>query len=354
MPLYALEDLDDALAVTRGFLLPVDRTTWVKLAVVAVFIGGPGANLNSFQYTFGGNGTGTGMPRPGEFPFPVPGQFPGPTFGPRTWLLVAAIVGVLLVLALAFALVGSIMEFVFVESLRAEAVRIREYWGDRWRQGLRLFGFRIVVGLFVFGSVLLLSAPFLLPLLGVGPVAGGLSIAFLVVLVPLFFVLAIVAGLVNGFTTVFVVPVMILEGGGVLAGWRRLWPTITAQWEQYLAYAVAGFVLSILGGILIAIATGVLALLLLIPFGILFAIGIGVLAVAQPFGIGLLAVVGVLFGLTIVAVAAIVQVPVQTYLRYYALLVLGDVDPDLDLVPDQRAAVRESSTGSSESTESAS
>jgi hypothetical protein len=39
-----------------------------------------------------------------------------------------------------------------------------------------------------------------------------------------------------------------------------------------------------------------------------------------------------------------VQVPVHTYLRYYALLVLGDVEPDLDLVPDQRAAIRASAT----------
>jgi hypothetical protein len=36
-----------------------------------------------------------------------------------------------------------------------------------------------------------------------------------------------------------------------------------------------------------------------------------------------------------------VQVPVQTYLRYYALLVLGDVESSFDIVPDRRAAVRE-------------
>ncbi|MFC4358293.1 hypothetical protein ACFO0N_10080 [Halobium salinum] len=329
MPLYALEDLDDALDVTRGFLTPVDRSVWVKLAVVAFFIGGPGANANSVQYTVGGDGNG-GVP-PGE---PIPG------LGADLWLVVAAAVAVALVVALAFAVVGSVMEFVFVESLRTETVTVRRYWSRYWRQGLRLFGFRLVVGLFVLGSVLLLSAPLLLSLFGVGGLDGAFPVVLLVVLVPLFVVLALVAGLVNGFTTVFVVPVMMLRGGGVLAGWRRLWPTVVAHWTQYLAYAVVSFLLSILGGVLVGVVTVVAAVVLLIPFGLLFALGIGALAVAEPVGIGVLVVVGVAFGVTLLAVAALVQVPVQTYLRYYALMVLGDVDADLDLVAEQRAAVR--------------
>lgn len=337
MPLYALEDLDDALDATRAFLRPVDRTLWIKLALLVFFIGGPGANFNTFQYSFGGNGNGG----------PPPGAMFAPDFGPRMWLLVATIGGVFLLMALAFVLIGSIFEFVFVESLRTQEVTIRRGWSRRWRQGLRLFGFRLLIGLFVFGSVLLLALPFLLPLLDVGPFAGGRPLAFILLLLPLFLVLAIVAGLVNGFTTVFVVPIMVLEDCGVLIGWRRLWPTITSQWEQYLAYAVAGFFLSIIGGILAAIITALFALLLLIPFGILFAVGFGLFAlVAEPLGIGVLVVVGILFGLAVFIVAALVQVPVQTYLRYYALFVLGDIKTEFDLIPDQRAAVRESSSSS--------
>jgi hypothetical protein len=47
----------------------------------------------------------------------------------------------------------------------------------------------------------------------------------------------------------------------------------------------------------------------------------------------------------VVAVAALVQVPVVTYFRYYALLVLGDTDADLDLIPERRRAVRAGSGG---------
>lgn len=340
MTLYALDDLDDALDVTRAFLTPIDRTKWVKLALIAFFVGLPGTNLNIFQSGVGGDGA-------------APQQPDGlvvPDVGPEVWLAVAAVVGLGVLVALAFAVVGSVMEFVFVEALRDDEVTVRRFWSRRWRQGLRLLGFRILLGLLVFGSVLLLSAPFVLPLLGFGAIGGDLSIAFFVVLLPLFLVLAIVAGLVNGFTTAFVVPIMILEDCGVLAGWRRLWSTITPNWTQYLAYAVSGFFLSILGGILVGILTAVLAILLLIPFGVLAAIGAGLFVLFEPIGAALLVLVGLLFGLAVLLAAGLALVPVQTYLRYYALLVLGDVDSRFDLIPERRAAVRETPTGSDPTT----
>jgi hypothetical protein len=239
MPLYALEDLDDALEATRALLWPIDRSKWVKLAFVVFFVGAPGANLNAFQYNVPTDG---GVP-PGGFPTP-------PDVGANILLVVA----VALLVGLLFLLVGSIMEFVLVESLRTETVTVRRFWSRRWRQGVRLFGFRLVVGLLVFGSVAVLSALFLLPVVvemgpapGAGPGPGVFSVIGIVLLVPVVLVLALVVGLVNGFTTVFVGPIMILEDCGVLDGWRRLWPTIAATPWQYLAYAVAGFVLTILG-----------------------------------------------------------------------------------------------------------
>ena len=334
MPLYALEDLDDALDATRSFLWPVDRSRWIKLALVVFFVGGPGANLNAFQYNV-----------PAD-PRPTPGGVPTlPDIGPDVWLVVGAIAVLAFLVGLLFLLVGSIMEFVLVESLRREAVAVRQYWGRRWRQGVRLFGFRLVVGLLVFGSAAVVAALFLLPVFvevgpGTGAPPGGLSVLGALLLLPVVFVLALVVGLVYGFTTVFVVPIMVLDDCGVLDGWRRLWPTITANPWQYLAYAVGGFVLTILGGVLAAVVVGVAALVLLIPFGVLGAIGFLLLMAVQPLGLGVLAVVALLFVLSILAVAALVQVPVVTYLRYYALFVLGDVDADLDLVPERRAAVR--------------
>ncbi|QLG60369.1 hypothetical protein HUG12_00810 [Halorarum salinum] len=148
--------------------------------------------------------------------------------------MIGTVVGVVVLLGSLLLLVGSIMEFVLVESLRNEEVLVRRYWGDRWRQGVRLFGFRLVVRLLVLGSLAVLAALVVVPAAvggGPGPGApvGGVGVLAVLLLLPTFLVLALVVGLVDGFTTVFVVPVIVLEGVGVLDGWRRLWPTIVAH-----------------------------------------------------------------------------------------------------------------------------
>ncbi|WP_440988561.1 DUF7544 domain-containing protein [Haloarchaeobius baliensis] len=334
MTLYALEDIDDAYRATRNLLTPIDRTLWVKLAIVVFFLGLPGVSANSGQFSFGGD-SGGGM-QPGQ-----PFQDPGGNF----WLLVGGVVLVVLLVALAFALVGAVMEFVFVESLRTETVEIRQYWNEHWRRGLRLFGFRLVLGFVVVGSVAVLALPFVLAGVDGGQTTGGLAVGAFLLLLPLFIVLAIVVGVVDGFTTVFVVPIMLREDRNVLPAWGRLWGSIRKHWTQYLAYAVAGVILSFVGGMVVAIATGVVALVLLIPFGLLAVLGVGLFAVFEPAGLAVIVVTAVLFGLAVIAAAALLQVPVQTYLRYYALLVLGDIEPGFDVVPDQRAAVREADDG---------
>lgn len=327
MTLYAVEAIDDAVRATREFLRPASRSEWLKLALVTLLVGGSGTVMNPFQYAFGGDGM-DGQPPPDV------------VLTPEVWALIALVVALAFVVGLVFLFISSVMEFVLIEALRHREVTLRRYWGRRWRQGLRLFAFRIVFGLFVFGAVALLVSPLVLAWFGVGPIGPDQAVWLLLPLVPVLFVLAVVSGLVYGFTTAFVVPVMIVEDCGVVAGWRRLWGTITDQLVQYLGYAVVGFFLSVLGSILVGILTAIAAIVLAIPFGIVGVVGLLLLAVAPIAGWVVIGVVGLLFLLALVVAVAVIQAPVKTYLRYYALLVLGDVESDLDLIPAQRADVR--------------
>jgi hypothetical protein len=254
MALHAIDDLDDAVAVTRSFLTPVDIRTWLKLALITLLAGLPGANLSGVQTSVNGGGTGGELPS-GAVPEVVPGV--------DIVLLVGVLVVAAVVLALGFLLVSSVMEFVLVESLRTETVAVRRYWSRRWPQGLRLFGFRVVLGAVVLGSVLAVVGPLVLSALDLGP-----------------------------------------------------------------SVAVSGALL-----------------LVLVPLVLLLALGFGLFLLAEPVGIVVLAVVGLLFLLAALVVVAVAGVPVVTYLRYYALLVLGDIEPAFDLVPDQRAAVRDGENG---------
>ena len=353
MSLAALEDVDDALDATRALLWPIDRSRWLKLALVALLVGGPGTGLNLNLGGGGGGGAPAPAPGPGAPPAGGPGELALPEPGVSGLLVIGALVAVVLAVALGLVLVGSIMEFVLVESLRRESVTLRRYWSERWRQGVRLFGFRVALGALVLGGLAVLAAVVVLPVLGVGSglgpvpaaIPGALGLLGLVLVLPALVLVGLLVALVDGFTTAFVVPVMVLEDGGVLAGWRRLWPTLVASPWQYLAYAVLAFVLSLVGGIVVAILTVLGAVVLAVPFGLLAAVGIGLTAVVGPAGVVLIVAAALLFGLGVLAVVALAQVPVVTYLRYYALLVLGDVAPDLDPIPERRAAIRADGAG---------
>jgi len=348
MTLYALDDLDDALETTRAFLLPFDRGRWARLLLIVFFLGGVGGT-NPFQFSgFGGSDSGV---EPGPDVGPADGVGPGSggieadsarealtALGGPEIAVIVAIAGLLLAVTLGFAFVGSVMEFVFVESLRRDTVTIRRYWRTRWRQGLRLFGFRLVLGAFtlgiVFGGLFVALSPLVFG-------SGSFSVSRVVVVIPVIIVVSLASGLVGGFTTAFVVPVMIAEERGVLAAWRRFWPTLTGQWKQYLAYVVARFVLEVAGSILVGILVVVGLIVLAIPTGIVGVVGVAAADAAGPIGWVVVGLAVVVFVIAAILLALVVSVPVQTYLRYYALCILGDTNEAFDLIAERRRVAGE-------------
>jgi len=326
MALHAIDDVSDAFRVTRRFLTPFDARRWLKLALVALFVGG-GVSSPTVQSNVS---SGSEQVPAEELPATIPGDVLG---------LVVAAVALAVVLALVFGIVGSIMEFVLVESLRSGEVTVRRYWRRRWRQGLRLFGFRVAIGLPVLGLFLAWLALFLGPLVFD---AGGqvASVGVFLLGLPVLVLVGVLYALVSGFTTVFVVPLMIQRDSGVLAGWRRLWPSVRSEWQQYLAYAVVSFLLTVGLGFVVSLAVGLGALVVAVPFAIVGAVVYLTLSASSTVGLVLLGLVAVLFALALVVLWALVQVPVVTYLRYYALLVLGDIEPAFDIIPERREAAR--------------
>ncbi|MFD1563990.1 hypothetical protein ACFR99_10560 [Haloarchaeobius amylolyticus] len=313
--MFAIDDLSDAIDVTREFLTPIRPWMWLKLAFVVFFVGGAGVGS---PMSFGGGGGFGGEPTP------EPGTDPGASVDVGEMLpILIAIALVVLVVGLGFLFLSSLFEFTFLESLRSGEVHIRRYTKRNVGHGTRLFGFRVGLGLI--GLVL-----FGLPVLAiVFSTSGTVSLGLIGVLVLLAIPVGLAFAIVDRFTTVFVAPTMLEHDLGVVAAWKRFWPTLRANWAEYAVYLLLVWVLQLV----LSFVTGILFLVLLIPFLILLII--------PP-----LAIVVLLFGLPVILLAALlIQVPIVSYLRYYALLVLGDTDPDLDLIPEQRAAVRGDSPG---------
>ena len=321
MALHAVENVEEAFDVTREFLTPVTVRRWLKLAIVVFFVGS-GVSFPTAQFN---TSTPPGDVSHGEIPFNLPVD---------VVTLAVAVVAVGLLLVGIFALIGAVMEFVLIESLRTGEVSIRRYWRQRWRQGLRLFGFRIAIGLPIIALFAGWLALLIVPILtGHDPTIP--ATAFLVG-IPVVFLIGIVYALVSGLTTVFVVPLMIQADSGVLAAWRRLWRSIKTAWKQHLAYVVIAFLLTIAAGIITAVVVGIVALVLLIPILIAAAVTHVTVSFASTVGVAVLVALAILFGLSMLVVGTLAQVPVVTYFRYYALLVLGDIEESFDILGDRR------------------
>jgi ABC-type antimicrobial peptide transport system permease subunit len=168
----------------------------------------------------------------------------------------------------------------------------------------------------------------------------GLSVGLLFRAITVFVVVSVISGLVGGFTTMFVVPVMIAEDRGLVSAWRRFWPTLIGQWKQYAVYAVLSFVLQLVAGILASIVTVLAAVAIGIPLGVVGLVGVGLLSASQLAGWAVIGLAAAVFVLAVIAIGLVVAVPIQTYLRYYALLVLGDTETDFDLIPERRRTIR--------------
>ncbi len=341
---YAAADcIEDAIEATKSFLLPVDRGRWLRLLVVVFFLSA-GTSVGSFQNVGGQFTVGNG-----DVDFPdsgPPWEWSLAQVPDAVWLLLAAAVLAALTLALVFGVLGSVMEFVLVDGLRTETVRVRAPFKRYLRAGLALFAFR--VGVFLLFIALPLGAfgvLVILPALTSGTSAAAIAGA-VILFVLLFLLLVLVAAVVHGFTIAFVVPVMIAEECGVIAGWRRFWATLRGNLGEFAVYVVLRWVLAIAVAFVAGTVTGLLAAFVAVPLllvgGGLF---LGTGGALTPATVAVSALGFLAFLLVVVALAAIVQVPLKTFTRYYELLVLGDIEPDYDLVAERREAVRSREPG---------
>lgn len=314
MSLHAVDALEDAYDATRSLLWPVDAGIWVRVAVLSFFVAGAGG------LPFGGRSVADPTSgAPGGVAFPAAAFDVGDVVVPALALLLGLIALVMLYL-------GSVLEFVLVDGLRSRDPRpFRAFGRHRW-PGTQLFAFRIVL-LLTLLLVLAFAAAIVIGLRGPGVRLIGLVFAVPVVLVAVPLVL-----LVNGFTTVFVVPIALATGDGILDSWRRLWTAIREDPGEFGAYLIVGLVLSAVGSALVSVIAGLVGLVAALPLGAAAILAMVFLG-ASPLAF-LLAIPLILTAILILlAVAAVVRVPVLVYLRYYAIYVLAGVTT-YDLRPE--------------------
>ncbi|MDD3621365.1 MAG: hypothetical protein PHQ81_03060 [Methanofollis sp.] len=313
---YAFRTIDGAISRTKSLLWPFHAGIWLRLAVIALFVGGAGG-FNPFSYNFGGAN------QIDQTAVPAGLELSDPT--------ILLIVGAILLIGLLFFYLGSVFQFVFVDCLSSGEVSLSRTFGLRTGKGLRLFLFQVLLILLLIAAMALLVVLFVLPAAAGG---RGTLIYGLLVLILVLLLLALLFGVILTLTTDFVVPVMIARDCGVIEGWRKVWGFLVADLKNTLVYLVTRFILGIVVGIILFILVLLVLLIVGLPLAGIALLAMGLTPTATPVFFIPLLVIGILIALPLLL---LVQVPFMTFFRYYALLVLGLFSPEDDLLPASEA-----------------
>ncbi|HEV3512021.1 MAG TPA: hypothetical protein VGS05_09985 [Candidatus Sulfotelmatobacter sp.] len=264
MPISATETIGLAFQHTKRQLIqPFRFGQWLRLAVVGLLAGEAGSS-GSFNFPSSFN------PLHRSPSHHLLGQA-FPNIDPA---ILGALIAVLVVTGIIFGIVmlyvSSVMRFILFDSVLTRECHIRAGWSRRQMPGWNYFLWQLGFTFLSFaGAVLLFGVPaafawamgwFSQPREHLAPLIVGGILLFFVALV--FF---IAVAVIHVLTKDFVVPQMALEGIGPIEGWRRLLRMIQADLTAYAGYVGMKIVLAIGAGIVVGIATIVLAVVLAIP-----------------------------------------------------------------------------------------
>lgn len=219
--------------------------------------------------------------------------------------------------------VSAVFEFVFVDVLVDDELRLRKLVRRRWRQGASLFVFRVAATAVFFGSSYIA--------VGLYRNADG-STAPLIVLAAAVAALALAFSILNGLTTDFAVPIMTVDGRGLPHAWIRLTKLVNAEPRQFGVYVlVRGLLnaLTLVGATVVSVVVGATLGLPLAGVGYALNLTSGGLdaALATAAGLALAVTLVVVYVvLLLVMLAVFVQLPVRFFLRVYPIYVLGYAD----------------------------
>nr|WP_319540527.1 hypothetical protein [uncultured Methanospirillum sp.] len=304
--------IDEALNRTRTLLWPPRTGVWIRLAIIALFLGGVVVNPLRTDTTLAG----------------VPVGMPGPEAITEYANLVVTLAAGLFVAGVIYVVISSLLQFIFVDCLSTNTILLTRTLKLRWGKGIRLVGFYIFLLLIILISMIILTLMILVP----GMQTGRFDLArFMILIIETLLALLIVlipVWIMAILTADFLVPVMIVDDCGILAGWKRMIGLFSGRWMDVGIYTGLKILLIFISGMIL----GVVIFLISIPLGLLGAVasvGSGLTSMQNPAGIITL---GVGTG-AMILISLFLLVPLITFFRYYSLVVLRDLDPAYDLLP---------------------
>ncbi|MDG6244864.1 MAG: hypothetical protein QCH31_10845 [Methanolobus sp.] len=327
MSWYVIDAVDNAFERTKNCLFqPFDILKWIKLTIITLLIGAGG----SFN---GGNGSRYSSTQPDSSWVPqsfadmISTYYQHLTSFPDLILIIGALVLVILFIVI-LGIISSVMEFVFVESLVRNDVRILSYFKRYLKEGMYLFALRILIGLATLIFIGILILPFLL---GAGVMGSGLNgpEGFFV---PLF----IIFGMMGFFTLLFLIilfssiigsfvnmaiPVSLYSDRNIFSALSGVLGQFRRDWQQIIIYWIGRLLLGIAVAIVVAIAAVIILLLffaLILIVDLILYFGLSAIFSDTTVWILLIPILLVEFILFILLIA-FVGMPGKVFMKYHML-----------------------------------
>ena len=255
----ALDALQPAFRHTwRQLFKPFRLGLWARLALVGIATGDiPGCG--------GGGGAQSGSGNGDQFL-----SLPTDPVALILLIFLGALVSIILILALVY--VSSVFRFVLFDMILTDRHRLIQSWW-RWQER----GFSYFLWQLAFAATMLVT---LLIVVGVPALAAALAGGFesqrpslpVMIVLGMWLVLSLMAVVVAALAVWilsrdFVVPIMALEEVGVLEGWNRLLPMLSAEKLNYLVYLIIRTVLAVVGLFFFGILALITVIVLLLMFG---------------------------------------------------------------------------------------
>ncbi len=330
MSWHSIDAIDTAIKRTKRALIePFDFWKWIKLGIISILIGnsgiGNGSNFSNFNRRF--SEKKNAIPSTGE----IINQISQFWQQYQTYILIGLAVIILIILL--FGLISSIMQFVLVESLVTNVVKVRAYFRKYFRVGFNLFVIQTILGIFFFSLFILAMVQILAPLLeSPGSITFGNILTAIFWGISVLLVLAIFSLILNSFISLSI-PLVMYGGKGIIEALKIILGKFKSDWKQILVFWVTRVILGLTAGIIVGIVALILLvvtiIILLVPGAVLYFIlsGIGHGAQSALFWIVMIPY-GFIAAIILILFILIVSVPVPVFMKYHMLTFLQLWYPD--------------------------
>jgi len=347
---HAVDAVDDAVEATRRFLFPFTPVRWTKLALLVLLMGG-GVSANAPTPVIPGADASTTerfAPITDSWTVGV-GAIDGGLIAAVTGgkIFTAIVVGAVLLVA-AFSVLSLSLRLAFYDALHTNEVRLWRPFVSRLRQATGLFVVLTAMSVAAATSVAIavLVGSDSATSVGLGPLdsllaaIASLSTGPAVALGAVGAVFALLGVLAIRFTYEFVVPTMVVEDRGVIAGWKRVWQPLRRSKADVAAYLVVHFVIGVGISIFETLAVVFVGAAVVVTAGAVLLVVAGVLGglgtlIGTTAGIASVVVVGAVALLMLLLLLLPIRTLTRTYLISYEVSTLGGIDRSLALLhPD--------------------